>query len=454
MANQYKAAVLAHDRPAPRYTSYPPATQFADFEDTTWRDTSLRAVREDARISLYIHVPFCSKLCYYCGCFTNVTRKPERINRYIDALLAEANMVAQRLPRGVTIAHLHFGGGSPTQLDAMQFRDLMNGLRSAFQFEPNADIAIEADPRQLTEAKIAAYAQSGINRISFGVQDFCPQVLHAVNRDQGPSLSWQGVQWCRAYGITNINFDLMYGLPHQTAESITETVQLAADMAPSRIAFFGYAHVPWMKNHMQAIDLEAMPGASARYDMFHAGLNALEETGYHAVGIDHFVAADDPMYLAWKQHTLKRNFQGYTTDALPTLIGLGASAINHLPHGYIQNKVDMAAYESACACGELPPSRGFLTQPGDEAHAAIISDIMCYFAVDLQPYSDTVDLEKARTRLQPLIDDGLVVWEGTRLHIPHEPQLLARLVAAAFDAYTPWPKTDGAPHPQRHAQAI
>jgi len=451
-----KSLVLAYDRPAPRYTSYPPATQFTDAPETAWRTSALASVKEGARISLYLHIPFCSKLCYYCGCFTSVTRKMERVERYLQALVEEAKLVSSLLPKDVTVAHLHFGGGSPSMLTPEMFRQLFAQLSESFGIAPNAEIAIEIDPRQLSEAKIAAYAACGVNRVSFGVQDFDIRVLAAVNREQAASLSWRGIQWCWEYGINNVNFDLMYGLPHQSVESMKDTVAMATDMAPSRIAFFGYAHVPWMKNHMKAMDLAAMPDASLRYDLFKAGSSELEAAGYHAVGIDHFVEASDTMYQAWRERRLQRNFQGYTTDALPVLIGLGASAISKFADRYVQNKADIALYEASLAASYLPAARGWSMQKNDELHARVIEALMCYFEVDLASIvpSRTYDyFAFARERLSPLVADGIVAWEGDQVRILKEPQLMARLVASAFDQYTPWLESE-ALVPQRHARAI
>lgn len=453
----FKPHTLAYDRPAPRYTSYPPATVFADISDPQWRNRALASIPGGERVSLYLHIPFCAQLCYYCGCFTTITRKTDRVTRYLDALIAEARLISTRLPEGVTVGHIHFGGGSPTMLSPAQFKELMAAIRQCFSVAPDAEIALEADPRQVNEAKIATYAQCGVNRVSFGVQDYDPRVLEAVNREQGAELSWKGIQWCREYGIRGVNFDLMYGLPHQSVESMAETIAMAADMAPSRIAFFGYAHVPWMKSHMKAMDLAAMPDASLRYELFAAGREQLEHSGYMPVGIDHFVEPGDSMYLAWQNHTLRRNFQGYTTDAMPVLIGLGASAISKFPEGYIQNKADVTAYESACATGQLPPVRGWRLQENDAVYAAVIESLMCYFEVDLTRFGHQethTAFAQSHRRLASFISEGIVSWENNRVRIAREPQLMARLVASAFDQYTPWPGETDMEAPPRHARAV
>lgn len=453
-----KALILSYDRPAPRYTSYPPATQFHERIAPNAREKMLASIADDARISLYLHIPFCHQLCYYCGCFTNVTRKQERITRYLNALTREIQMTAQRLGDGVQLGHLHFGGGSPTMLSADDFRDLMHRIRACFTIADDAEIAIEVDPRQLNEAKVAAYAQCGVNRMSFGVQDLNQQVLKAVNRVQSVSTICKGVQLCRDYGISHINFDLMYGLPHQTVESITQTIALASTFAPTRMAFFGYAYVPWMKKHMQALDMNALPDASLRYDLFKAGCESLQQQGYHPVGIDHFVRKQDPMFLAHQQRTLHRNFQGYTTDAHPTLIGLGASAISHSEWGYVQNKAEIAAYENALEQGDYPPLRGWVQREQDATFASVIEEIMCYFEVDLARFAipSALFFAPQRKKLQPLIEDGIIHWNGDQLRILKEPQLTARLVASAFDRYTPWAENNNEQRSPicHHARAV
>ncbi len=446
---------LAYSRPVPRYTSYPPSTQFHDLDEHV-RLNALSEIQNGQSLSLYIHLPFCGSLCYYCGCFTTVTQRADRISTYLQSLAEEIRMVSALMPPDSKVVHMHFGGGSPTMLSPTEFSALYGSLKQYFHFSPQAEIAIEADPRQLNEEKISCYAQCGINRISFGVQDFYQPTMIAVNRRQEASLTQNAVELCRKYGISRINFDLMYGLPHQTVNSIHETIALAASMHPSRIAFFGYAHVPWMKKHMNALDCEAMPDTQLRYDLFKTGCAALAREGYKMVGIDHFVKTDDEMYRHAMEHTLHRNFQGYTADPASVLIGFGASAISKLPYGFVQNKADIAAYQHAVSTGNLAPARGWKAQQGDSVRAAIIESIMCYFEADLASFSPTPqqDFQQAFERLQPFIRDGVVRWADDKLVIEKEPPLMARLVASAFDTYTAWTDCAHAAPTGKHAQAI
>lgn len=450
-----KDRILRHDRPTPRYTSYPTAPNFKAVDNANTYQEWLTLVPAGDSLSLYVHIPFCNQLCYYCGCLTYATHRQDRIDAYIATLLKEAEMISAALNPATRVTHLHFGGGSPTILPSAQFATLMNGLRQIYHISENAEIAIEADPRQLTHDKIAAYAAAGVNRISFGVQDFDQKVLTAVNRPQPVYLTEQAIGWSLEHGITNINFDLMYGLPHQTVESITETIHKAASLKPARIAFFGYAHVPWMKNHMQAIDAAALPDATQRYDLFTTGQTILQEAGYVQVGIDHFVRPSNRLFTSLHEGTLHRNFQGYTTDNVEYLIGLGASAIGNMPMGYSQNHPDIAAYTAAVEASQLPVKKMCHRRAEDRIVANMIENIMCYQAIDLDYYKRHSALpaeffDSALHKLQPLINDNLVILRDHHLAVAPSASMVTRLVASAFDAYLPAPDASR----PRHAAAI
>lgn len=450
--NILKSRILAFDAATPRYTSYPPATGFkADFPEETYRSW-LAGLTHDEPVSLYAHIPFCEKLCYYCGCFTSISGRDDRIESYVDDLICEMELVHNALSTPITLSHLHFGGGSPTILKPVLFTKMIREIRQRFSFTPTAEIAVEADPRQMSEGRIATFALNGVTRISLGMQDINQKILYAVNRAQPFHLSWNAVRLCREYGINQINLDLMYGLPGQTVQTITATIETALTTKPDRIAFFGYAHVPWMKKHMQMMDGLQMPDSSLRYDIYEAGRTLLMDAGYLPVGIDHFVRPTDSMAHALGNRTLQRNFQGYTTDTARALIGLGASSIGKFEQGYAQNVADLRLYHEKILQDRLPLNKGFSLQVSDKARGTIISEIMCYMAADPSQIAEHYHLPKDYfasdiARLKSLQDGGLVSIEGSFIRILHPHA--ARLAAYCFD-----PMSNKSPLQNKHSRAI
>lgn len=444
--------ICRHDRQIPRYTSYPPATRFVKGEGAgLYADWLSRAAGD---VSLYIHIPFCARLCYYCGCHMKVVNGYDPIAGYLETLKQEMRLVRSRMPATAQVTHIHFGGGSPTSVKPKDFSALMKDIRAVFTVTSDAQISLEADPRNMTEAKIAAYAKSGVTRISLGVQDFDDRVLKTINRPQPFATTYDAVKLCRAYGIREINFDLMYGLPYQTVEGIRRTVTAATLLKPDRIAFFGYAHVPWMKRHMNLIPPESLPQALDRCMLYQCGYETLIAAGYKAVGIDHFVAPRDGMDVSAVNRRLKRNFQGYTTDTAPILIGLGLSSIGEFADGYVQNDPDFKGYKESVEAGKLPAAR-FLTYSGeDKIRKEIIGRLMCYLDVDLSDIRESWGLpaghfSQALERLTPLAREGIVHMEGEIVSVNPEARILTRIVCEAFDEYAS--RDD---HMQRHARAI
>lgn len=436
----------------PRYTSYPPATQFRE-DDGGARHTSwLESV--SGEVSLYIHIPFCARLCHYCGCNMRVVNSYDPVSEYILLLRSEISRIGSNLSKNIRITHLHFGGGSPTILKPGDFTKLILFLNETFPFDPAIEISVEADPRNLSEAKIAAYAQSGVNRISLGVQDFNEEVLRLINRPQPFHLTYRAIQLCRSYGINSINFDLMYGLPGQVVESIEKTIYLATSLKPSRISYFGYAHVPWMKRHMNLLPQDRMPASEDRYILQDVGARLIEERGYTPIGIDHFALLDDKMTAALKRGTLHRNFQGYTTDTAQTLIGLGASSISAFKGGYVQNYADLRSYMNAIRQDKLASHKTLSFEEYDYPVAQIIEQLMCYLKVDLakvcSDFGTSIHFfDSARDRLQGLEKDGVIKMSGGLIEIKPEFRVLARVVCDAFDAYS----IRGV-NVRKHAQAI
>ncbi|NIA71820.1 oxygen-independent coproporphyrinogen III oxidase [Pelagibius litoralis] len=436
---------------APRYTSYPTAPHFHEGVDGSLYRDWLAALPEEAPLSLYLHVPFCHQLCWYCGCHTAVANNYQRIAAYVGLLQREIDLLGDALGRGRPVSGLHWGGGTPSILSAADFGSVMDKLAETFDFQPDAELAIEIDPRHLTAEKAQAMAASGINRASLGVQDFNPHVQVAINRIQPFETTAEAAHRLRFAGIDAINFDLMYGLPHQGLNDVKQTACLAADLRPDRISVFGYAHVPWMKKHQKMIDPATLPGAEARVAQAELAECVLALNGYRAIGLDHFALPGDPLFRAAAEGRLHRNFQGYTTDQAAVLLGLGVSSIGSLPQGYAQNEKDIVAYARALRAGRLPVVRGIAVTAEDSLRRDIIERLMCDFAVDLDAAARKhgltgFDFSEDLERLAPFVDDGLVLTGGSRLRVTGEGKQALRLIAACFDAYL----GAGA----RHSQAV
>jgi oxygen-independent coproporphyrinogen-3 oxidase len=429
-------AALAARR-VPRYTSYPPATQFSAEVGPETYAAWLGALAPDMPVSAYVHVPFCKHLCFYCGCHTRAERSADAIADYAAALVAEIGTVAGALPGRSPLAHLHWGGGTPTELGPAGMARVLEALDGAFSLGSDFEHAIELDPRRLDRGLVRALAALRVNRVSLGVQTFDPVVQKAIGRVQPFDAVRRAVAGIREEGIDAISFDLMYGLPGQTLASVKDTVAMAAHLRPQRVSAFGYAHVPWMKKVQGGIAVEALPGAGERFAQMEAIRDGLVEAGYVRVGFDHFALPDDPLAKSFGEGRLHRNFQGYTTDAAPALIGFGASAIGRLPAGYVQNTPDIGAYLLAVSEGRLATARGCALSREDRLRAALIEDVLCDGAVRLKDETRGGDIRPAMERLEPLLRSGLVVMDEGGLTVTEDGWPFARLVASAFDAYLP-----------------
>lgn len=441
-----------YDVPAPRYTSYPTAPHFNEAMPPRRYGDWLARAPANASLSLYLHVPFCQSLCWFCGCHTRVLNRPEPLAAYLEALEAEMSLVAARLPVGPKVRHIHWGGGTPTILEADQLSRLMAGLRARFDIAEDAEIAVEIDPRRLSDARIEALAAAGFTRASLGVQDVDPVVQTAVNRLQPFETIRAAVEGLRAVGIGGLNIDLMYGLPYQTRLHVETSVDAVASLAPDRLALFGYAHVPHMKAHMRLIDESTLPGAADRFEQAQAAGARLERLGYEAIGLDHFARGHDPMARAARDGRLRRNFQGYTTDPADMLIGFGASAIGGGPIGYVQNQPDVRRYSNTVMEGRLAALRGRALDHDDRLRRALIERLMCDMAVDVDKVCaafgtrpEALGLDIAR--MIEMEADGLIRRRGWRLVVPLAMRPFLRLPATLFDAYL----GQGA---ARHARAV
>jgi oxygen-independent coproporphyrinogen-3 oxidase len=424
----------------PRYTSYPTAPHFhAGVTGEIFRGW-LAALPQGMALSLYLHVPFCDTLCWFCGCHTKIVNHYSPLKSYLDLLLSEIETVAAIIGPGHPVTHIHWGGGSPTMLSPDDVKTLAAALAAHFTIAPDAEFAIEIDPRGLQDEMIAALAEAGVNRASIGVQDCDETVQRAINRIQPFEVTLSAVERLRAAGIGALNIDLIYGLPHQTQANVAHTIDMALTLAPQRFAVFGYAHVPHFKKHMQLIDETALPDAQERLAQFELAHALLSASGYAAIGLDHFAQPDDSLALAQQAGKLARNFQGYTTDDAPALVGLGASSISALPGGYAQNKAEVPDYRKAILAGELSVARGIALTDDDRLRRAIIERLMCDLAVDLDavaaPFGKSAaDFRPELATLAPYTEQGIVEIAGGRLTVPPAARAAVRLVAAAFDSY-------------------
>ncbi len=435
----------------PRYTSYPPAPHFSSATGpSSYRDW-LCTLPDSARLSLYLHVPFCRSLCWYCGCNTNIVRHWDAIERYMRTLQREIALVA-RLTGSRRVAHIHWGGGTPTIMGPGLFAAAMAHLRNLFDIEPNAEIAIEVDPRRLDTAMADALGQAGVTRASLGVQSFDPSVQHAVARIQSLADTQSCADRLRQAGIAAINLDLLYGLPYETVVTCEATVKAALTLAPARLSVFGYAHVPAMMKHQRVIDAATLPDSDERLLQEQTIGRALLQAGYNRIGLDHYALPGDPLSQAHSDGTLKRNFQGYTDDPAEASIGIGASAIGQLPHGYVQNAADTRIWRDRIEAGELATARGFPLAREDGLRAAIIERLMCDLKADIPALlhrhgfpDGWLDTELAG--LHPLAADGLAQIDNGVVIVPEAARNLVRRVASVFDAYLD-------PAAGRHAPAV
>lgn len=424
----------------PRYTSYPTAPFFSDAVNAGHYREWLAALDPKATASIYLHLPYCVALCWYCGCHTKVARHAGTVERYIDALKREITLLAHFLPGRLTVTHLHWGGGTPTIAGAKPIGEVMDALHRCFDFAADAEIAIEIDPRTLTAETAQGLGALGFTRASFGVQTFDPAVQYAVNRIQSAETTEIAADRLRRAGIRDLNLDLLYGLPLQTVESCVATVERTLALDAARYAVFGYAHVPQVKPHQRKIAERDLPGAEARWRQAEAIAARLDEAGFRRIGIDHFARAEDALAQALDRGTLHRNFQGYTTDRADTLLGCGASSIGKLPQGYVQNVANVAHYEDEVASGRLPIARGLALGAEDRLRAAVIERLMCDLSVDLDRVAAAYGVgpgvfTRECEALQALEGEGIVTRDGARITVTEPARALARQVAAVFDGY-------------------
>jgi oxygen-independent coproporphyrinogen-3 oxidase len=445
------ALIAKYDRRVPRYTSYPTAAQFGPGVGNAEYRSWLSALARGQPVSLYVHVPFCAQLCWYCGCHTGVVHQHAPITHYVEALASEFGLVAAAAPE-LRIASLHFGGGTPNMLSPQDLELLFGALEQRFDMLPGCEIAAELDPRLLTEEWIAAAVAHGMTRASLGVQDLAPAVQAAINRRQSYDMVAWAVAALREAGIASVNLDLMYGLPRQTVDGVLATAEQVLALEPDRIALFGYAHVPWMKAHQKLIKDEDLPGPFERFAQQQAIAERLERAGYLRIGLDHFARRDDPLAAVAMRGEARRNFQGYTTDAAEVLIGVGASSISHLPQGYAQNVTAVPAWRQRILAGELATARGIAPSAEDRFRSDLIERLMCDLRLDLgalcrQHGRAMSSLSAELERLEDFAADGLLRCAGGRIEVTELGRPFIRSVCAVFDRHL-------RPQEGRHANSI
>ena len=427
------------DARVPRYTSYPPATQFRSSVEGLRAAEWIAAVPAGARVSLYVHVPFCRRLCWFCACRTQGTSSDAPVAAYVETLLAEIAALRARMAPGITLSRLHWGGGTPTMLPPALIARLAGALQEAFPLAEGAEFSVEIDPSEIDAPRMEALAAAGMNRASIGVQDFDPLIQEAIGRPQSFELTATAVRLIRQHGIASLNTDILYGLPHQTPARMSETVQKVLALSPDRVALYGYAHVPWMSKRQVMIPDEVLPGGESRLDLFETAQALFIAEGFNEIGIDHFARPGDGLARAAAEGRLRRNFQGYTDDPSEVLLGLGASSIARFPQGYAQNAPATGAYTALVRAGQVPVTRGHVFTPEDHWRGRMIEMLMCGFRIDMAEIEARFGIVAARQAalFEPLLarfgsalrlrEDGLEITPAARP--------LTRMIAQTLDGY-------------------
>lgn len=430
-----RETVARYEIPAPRYTSYPTAPAWRELHpaDYARRLVIAGAIGKREPLALYFHLPFCEELCSYCGCNVIVARGKAIADRYLDRLLAEVALAARRLGPRRRFDQLHYGGGTPTFLTVPQLRRLFAGIREHFEPTPDAELSIEVDPVVTTDEQLSLLREQGFDRISLGVQDLDPTVQRAVRREQSAEQTASIVATARRLGFRSVNFDLIYGLPHQTSESYRRTMEAVLAMRPDRAAVYSFAYLPELRTHQRRIDAAAVPTGERKLELFALAYDAFAGAGYRPIGMDHFALPGDDLARAQAERRLSRNFQGYTARRSSDVVAFGASAISDVAGLYAQSSRPTNRYFAALDRGAFATERGFFLSADDLRRRRVIADILCNFHVDLAPYGDAFDRE--RTALERLEAEGLVVLSGDTVELTSLGRVFVRNVAAVFDAY-------------------
>jgi oxygen-independent coproporphyrinogen III oxidase len=427
------------DARVPRYTSYPTAPHFSDAVRPQHFGGWIDAIPDGARISLYLHVPFCRRLCWFCACRTQGTSSAEPVGAYVETLKAELALLKARLAPGVRLSRLHWGGGTPTLMTPDQISGLADAVFDAVPMAEGAEFSVEIDPNEIDIPRLDALAAAGMNRASIGVQDFDVEIQKIIGRDQTYEVTKLAADLLRDRGIRSLNADILFGLPNQSTARMADSVQKLLTLSPDRVALYGYAHVPWMARRQSMIPSDTLPRPEERLKLYETAQQLFLWDGYQEIGIDHFARPHDGLAVAARTGHLRRNFQGYTDDAAPILVGLGASSISRFPQGYAQNVSATSTYTGAIRAGQFATHRGHAFTREDRVRARMIEALMCDFRIDAAEVMRSTGADELT--VQRLFRDaarGFAGWvdvSSEAFEIPERARPLTRIIARAFDAY-------------------
>lgn len=442
------ALLQRYDRPGPRYTSYPTAVEFTDrFDECAYRGRlEAAAAIPDEPLSLYVHLPFCEARCTYCGCMTIITRKREVAGRYLQYLEREVEMLAGRLQGRRSVMQHHWGGGTPTYLSLGEIERLHGAIARHFDIHPDAETAIEIDPRVTSREQLRLLRDLGFNRLSIGVQDYTPEVQDAIGRHQSEALTRDLYDYARSIGFGAINVDLIYGLPRQSVQTFARTLTAVTAMRPDRIAVYSYAHVPWLRPHQTRINESELPRRDLKLELIGAAIDTFVGAGYISIGMDHFALADDELAVAARQRRLHRNFMGYTTRLATDMVGVGLSAIGDVCGAFAQNVKKLPPYYAAIDQGQFPIERGYVLSDDDCIRRHVIGELMCNFFVDRRVVGAKFGIDfdayfgselDALSAAGGPVSDGFLHINDKGLEVSRDGRLFVRNICMHFDRYLP-----------------
>lgn len=428
------------DARVPRYTSYPTSPQFSDAVQSLEFKKWVRAIPERKQVSLYVHIPFCRRLCWFCACRTQGTQSDKPVRAYLDVLKSELKHLKTILPKGLTLSRLHWGGGTPTLLSPDMMEELAGAIFDVAPLGKHAEFSVEIDPNEIDAPRLAVLARAGMNRASVGVQDFDPKIQETIGRIQSYEITRDAIHAIRAHNIKSLNADILYGLPYQNTVRITQSVEKLLSLKPDRVALYGYAHVPWMAKRQKLIPADALPTAEQRLGLFDTARTLFQKAGYLDIGIDHYALKTDGLAIAQKSGQLRRNFQGYTDDPADVLIGIGASSISRFPQGFTQNAPATPKYMAAIRDGYFSVAKGFVFNGDDLLRSRLIEALMCDFRIDRADIHRRFHISSSdlNALFQGAVDafPNMVVCDKYGIKINKSARPLTRIIAQHFDAYS------------------